>query len=113
MPVQAQLPLTEATYFILLSLASGAKHGYLIKKDVEALSEGRLVMSTGTLYGALKRLLDQGWIERRQALDPGQGERERKAYRLTPLGRAILQAEVQRLGNLVAAAKLRFIGNET
>jgi DNA-binding PadR family transcriptional regulator len=56
--------LTETTFFILLSLSSGKKHGYLIMKEVERLSGGRTSRSTGTLYGVLGRLLDQGWIER-------------------------------------------------
>jgi len=47
--VQASLPLTEATYFILLGLASEPKHGYAIMKDVTALSDNRVVLSTGTL----------------------------------------------------------------
>jgi len=56
------LPLTEATFFILLSLAPGAKHGYAILKEVPLLSQQRVTLSTGTLYGALKRLLTAGWI---------------------------------------------------
>ena len=106
------LPLTETTFFILLSLASEPKHGYAIMKDVLTLSEERVVLSTGTLYGALKRLLEQELIEK--ARDPvmnGDG-RERKAYRLTHLGRRILEAEVKRLNDLVAAAHLRAVGEE-
>jgi len=111
--VQSQLPLTEATYFILLSLASGPRHGYAIMKDVRLLSHGRVALSTGTLYTALKRQLDSGWIHRADDT-PGSnggsvesGGRQRKAYSLTPLGRHILQAEVQRLEGLVNAAQYR------
>ena len=64
MDVQENLPLTESTFYILLSLAPGPKHGYAIMKDVKMLSESRDLLSTGTLYGAIKRLLDQGWILR-------------------------------------------------
>ena len=53
-------PLTEATYFIMLSLSREPRHGYAIMKDVQSLSEDRVILSTGTLYGALKRLLKQG-----------------------------------------------------
>jgi DNA-binding PadR family transcriptional regulator len=106
-----QLPLTEPTFYILLSLAPGQKHGYAIMKDVEALSDGRLSLSTGTLYGALKRLLDQDWIERvdeTEADEPrGEPGRPRKAYRLTRLGRRSLEAETARLERLVAAARVR------
>ena len=59
-----QIPLTETTYFILLSLASKPRHGYAIMQDVQELSEGRAILSTGTLYGALKRLLELDWIVR-------------------------------------------------
>jgi hypothetical protein len=75
-----ELPLTETTYFILLSLLPKPKHGYAIMKDVQVLSEERIVLSTGTLYGALKRLLDQGWIERLEETDPKGNARDRKVY---------------------------------
>ncbi len=101
------------TYFILLSLAPQAKHGYAIMKDVRFLSHERVVLSTGTLYGALKRLLEQEWIERVDEPEPARGSaveepgRPRKAYVLTPLGRRILRAELARLKSLVDAAGMR------
>lgn len=110
---QSQLPLTEATYFILLSLAPGQRHGYAIMKDVRLLSQGRVSLSTGTLYTALKRLLIAGWIQRTDDTPENNGRplesggRQRKAYSLTPLGRHILQVEVQRLEGLVSAAQYR------
>jgi DNA-binding PadR family transcriptional regulator len=107
MDVQEQLPLTESTFFIILSLAPGPKHGYAILKEVEALSEGRVVLSTGTLYGALKRMLEGGWIERVEDPEPDGSGRERKAYRLTDLGRRILEAETARLRKLAGMAELR------
>jgi DNA-binding PadR family transcriptional regulator len=58
------LPLQEPTLIILLSLADGEKHGYAILKDVAEISNGKVRLSTGTLYEALARLLDQGLIER-------------------------------------------------
>ena len=60
MTMPTESPLTEPTYFILLSLSPKPKHGYAIMKDVKELSKSRVILSTGTLYGALKRLLDQG-----------------------------------------------------
>jgi DNA-binding PadR family transcriptional regulator len=107
--IQTNLPLTEATLFILLSLAPEPKHGYAIMKDVQALSENRVVLSTGTLYGALKRLLEQGWIERVEDVDDAVEElgRPRKAYTLTDLGRRMLDAEVARLRSLVVLARTR------
>ena len=102
-------PLTEPTFLVLLSLVVEPKHGYAIMKDTKALSEGRVVLSTGTLYGALKRLLKQGWIARLDdAEDLGESAgRQRKAYALTRLGRRILDAEIARLQSLVAAGRLR------
>lgn len=102
-----ELPLTEATYFILLSLASEPRHGYAILKDVEALSRGRIIFSTGTLYGALKRLLEQRWIERRDDDVADESGRPRKAYAITDLGRRILAAELNRLRDLLRVARAR------
>ncbi len=107
------LSLTETTYFILLSLFPGSRHGYSIMKDVRQLSDGRVVLSTGTLYSALKRLLDQGWIERTDDPDDNGDARGRKAYRLTLLGQQILAAEVVRLQGLVNAARQRVLGIST
>jgi DNA-binding PadR family transcriptional regulator len=105
--VQASLPLTEATYFIMLSLAAGPKHGYAILKDVEVASEGRVLLSTGTLYGGLRRFLQDRWIERLDDPAMKQTGRPRKVYTLTNLGQTILEAEIARLRALVSAANLR------
>lgn len=106
--IQEQLPLTEATFYILLSLTPSKKHGYAIMKDVESISNGRISLGTGTLYGALKRLLDNGWIERIEIESLNQ--RERKAYQLTDLGQKIVSAETQRLQTLASLAQLRLQG---
>lgn len=103
----SQLPLREPTLFILLSLSPAPKHGYAIMKEVETLSEGRLKLSTGTLYGAIKRLLDDGWIRRVEDPLPNGSERERKAYALTEQGRRVLNAEVERLNKLVSVAQVQ------
>lgn len=103
-------PLTEATFFILLSLADGPRHGYAILKEVEELSEGRVGLSTGTLYGAIKRLLDAGWIQR--ADERAENPRDRQAYNLTPQGRSILGGEVRRLESLVRLSRARVAGKE-
>jgi len=111
--ILANLPLTETTFLILLSLASSEKHGYAIARDVEKLSDRRIVFSTSTLYTALKRLLEDGWI-RRAGEDPKQDEsgRPRKTYALTELGRRMLEAEAARLKSLVSAAQLRSVGEK-
>jgi DNA-binding PadR family transcriptional regulator len=106
MEYQDNLPLSEAVFFILLSLLPGPKHGYAIMKDVQALSDSRVNLSTGTLYGALKRLLEGGWVQRVEDEQDETG-RKRKAYALTQSGRGILEAETARMQNLVAITKKR------
>ena len=106
-----QSPLTETTFFILLSLYSGPRHGYAIMKDVQALSDNRLSLSTGTLYGAIRRLLDLGWIERQDgdadlAPDSKVDGRGQKVYQLSEAGRRVLNTEVERLDLLVRKARL-------
>src|SRR5216683_4583686 len=91
------LPLTEPVLLILLSLAGQPRHGYSILKDVERMSDGRVVLSTGTLYGALRRLLDDRWIGR---FEEDEASRDRHAYRLTPKGRENLFMEVARMKQL-------------
>jgi DNA-binding PadR family transcriptional regulator len=108
--IMEPLPLTEPVLLILLSLAGQAQHGYSILKDVERMSNGRVVMSTGTLYGALRRLLDDRWIERIEERDSPRG---RQAYRLTPHGRKNLQAEVNRMKHLTRLAGLRVATKES
>lgn len=103
------LPLSEPVLLVLLSLAERPRHGYSILKDVERISRGRVVLSTGTLYGALHRLLAQGWIERYGEED---ASRDRQAYRLTSRGRQNLQWEIARLKDLTKLASLRLVHKE-
>ena len=76
-------------------------------KEVKALSNGRIIYSTGTLYGAIRRLLEQGWIKRATDPEPNPTDRERKAYTLTDKGRKIMNAEVERLKSLLTTAQQR------
>ena len=103
------LPLTESTFLIMLSLAPQARHGYAIMQDVEDISEGRVQLSTGTMYGALRRLLADGWIERvpTDEVEVAIDGRNQKFYRLTPTGEAILGAELDRLKQLIEVGELR------
>jgi len=98
-------PLTEATFLILLSLSPAPKHGYAIMKEVKVLSKGRINFSTGTLYGALRRLLEHGWIKRVSDPEPNPTDRERKSYALTERGRKVLSTETERLRSLLATAE--------
>src|SRR5689334_19625352 len=100
----ARKPLTEPVLLILLSLAEKPRHGYSLMKDIESLSNGRVRLSTGTLYGALRRLLEDLWIER---FDQDDTSREKQAYRLTPAGRKHLHAELERMRQLTRTATAR------
>ena len=97
-------PLTEPVLLVLLSLANSPRHGYALMKDIESLSQGRVRLSTGTLYGALRRLLEDRWIERFAQADT---TRDKQAYRLTPIGRTQLDAELDRMKQLTRAATAR------
>lgn len=88
--------LTEAVYYILLSLME-PMHGYGIMQNVERLSGGRVRLAAGTLYGAISTLLEKGWIT---ALDSDNDSRK-KEYQITDLGKAALQGEIDRLQELL------------
>ncbi len=104
------MEVSEPVLLILLSLAEQPRHGYAILQDTEQMSEGRVRLSTGTLYGALRRLLEERWIERFKEQDSSRG---RQAYRLTAAGRRNLQMEVTRLKHLTRVAALRVARKET
>ena len=107
---QSFLPLREPTFFILLSLAVGPRHGYAIYKDIERISQDRVSLSTSTLYTAIKRLQELEWISREEDNSSRASGRERKIYSLTDIGRRVLTAEVARLNSLVLVAKQRAVG---
>jgi DNA-binding PadR family transcriptional regulator len=107
MEAEDYLPLTETSFFILLSLATTPKHGYGIIKEVEVMSKDRVVLAAGTLYTALRRMLEDDWIERLEDENPNQESRERKLYGLTDLGRRIFELETKRLQSMVHLARTR------
>ena len=100
------LALTEATYYILLSLVS-PRHGYGIMQMTEELSGGRVHLAAGTLYGALNALCTKGWIIQL----PSEDESRRKEYRLTEKGLQVLKTEVARLRELADNGE-RILGEE-
>jgi DNA-binding PadR family transcriptional regulator len=109
MKAQDYLPLTETSFFILLSLATCPKHGYGIMKEVETMSERRVILATGTLYSALRRMLEDGWIERVKDIPSDDHLRERKLYQLTDFGRRILEVETERIQKLFRLAELKAV----
>lgn len=96
----ANLALTEAVYYILLSLLT-PRHGYGIMQNTETLSGGRVKLAAGTLYGAINSLLEKGWI---MAL-PGEKDSRKKEYLITEDGKQVLHAEINRLQELVNNGK--------
>ena len=97
---QSLLPLTPAMFYVLVALADGQTHGYAILKDVETLTDGSVRLSTGTLYGIIKRLLNEGLVREQRAADP-----RRRSYELTPFGREVAKAEAARLEQTLAIAR--------
>ena len=102
-----ELALTEATYYILLSLYR-PRHGYGIMQQAEALSRGRVRLAAGTLYGALSAMSDKGWIEQL----PVESGSSKKEYQLTVKGLEVLKNELERLRELVSNGDEILGGNE-
>ena len=103
-------PLTPAVFNILLSLADREKHGYGIMLEVEANTNGQVIMGPGTLYGSIKRMLKADLIEESdERADPEMDDQRRKYYKLTNLGRRVLGMEAERLASQVMIAKAKNI----
>ena len=88
--------LTEAVYYILLSLHE-PMHGYAIMQNIEKLTEKRVVLGPGTLYGAINALIQKKWI---MAVSAEQDSRK-KEYVITELGRSVFEGELVRLKELI------------
>ena len=105
---EARPALTTPVFHILLALADQERHGYGIILDIASRTDGRVRVGTGTLYTALKRLLDEGLVtESAERPAPDLDDERRRYYRLTPAGRAALAAEARRLESLVTMARER------
>ena len=111
---ESQLPLAPASFQILLALVDGERHGYSIMKEVTARTDGAVRMGPGTLYGALKRLLEGGLVEEsEQRSDAELGDDRRRYYRLTKFGLRVARLEARRLEAMVRAARRKkLIGME-
>jgi DNA-binding PadR family transcriptional regulator len=100
------LPLPQAMFHILVALAEDDLHGYAIMLDVAARTNGKLKLSPGTLYGSIKKMLEDGFI---QEIGPKLGasndDERRRYYRLTRFGRQVAAAEAERLTALLAQAR--------
>jgi DNA-binding PadR family transcriptional regulator len=98
------LPLSPAVFHVLVSLADGDRHGYAIIKDVAERTDGAERLGAGTLYAILKRLLDEDLIAEVQGQAAADDQR-RRYYRLTPFGRRVTRAEVERLERASSMAR--------
>ncbi|MCP2311038.1 PadR family transcriptional regulator [Kitasatospora paracochleata] len=100
--------MQESTLLLLTALADAPRHGYALIKEIDAISGGRVTMRTGTLYGALDRLLQQNLIE--VAAEEIVDGRARRSYALTDAGRDVLATEAERLRAVAAEAQRRLGG---
>ena len=106
--VLAFVPLQSRAFHMMLVLADGDRHGYAIKQEVEELTNGVLRLGPGTLYESIHRLEKKGLIEESPHRPAGEEDHsQRRYYRLTPIGRRVLAAEVERLGTVIDHARAR------
>lgn len=104
------MTLSPSAWHILLALADQERHGYAIMRDVAEHTGGRTRLGPGTLYGTLKRLVEQGLVEESgQRPDPALDDERRRYYRLTPLGRRLAEEEAERLQEMVRAARAKHL----
>jgi DNA-binding PadR family transcriptional regulator len=107
-PSEPAVTLTPAMFHMLLALAAGEMHGYAIMREVAILSEGRMSIGPGTLYGSIKKMVASGLIEESAGRpDPELDDERRRYYRITERGRRVVMAEAQRLSRLVREARSR------
>jgi DNA-binding PadR family transcriptional regulator len=103
------LPLPVAWFQILVAIADRDRHGYAIMQDVASRTDGKLRLGPGTLYGAVKRMLEVGLIEEGtdpgDTRDPGNNDERRRYYHITPLGRRVAAEESARLAKLLRQAR--------
>jgi DNA-binding PadR family transcriptional regulator len=102
------LPLSPATFHILMAVSDEDRHGYAILQDVSARTNGALKLSAGTLYRSIQRMLEQELIrETQERPDPELDDERRRYYRITELGRQVGDAEARRLSQVVKWARAR------
>lgn len=97
--------LHKDTFEILVALAEGERHGYAILQDIAARTDGKVKLSPSTLYSAIRRLLEEGWIEELDERPSDNNDERRRYYRLTAEGRKVAVTEAKRLERLLADAR--------
>lgn len=100
------LPLSQPVFHILLAVADRQRHGYAILKEIARATGGRVKTSTGTLYAAIKRLLEDELIEESEERPPeALDDDRRRYYRITELGRRVVDLEAERMDDLASLAR--------
>src|SRR5271167_3506435 len=108
--IESYLPLTPALFHVLLALADGEKHGYVISKEIARRTNDEVRLSAGTLYGIIKRLLEDGFIEESEDRpDFSLDDERRRYYRLTKMGSALAEAEAERMERVLAMARAKHV----
>ena len=101
-PIQTLLPVKPVELLILTMLAAGDRHGYGIRQDILDHTHGAIALEAGNLYRTIRRLEAEGWVDESERRPAGSDDDERRRYyRLTPFGRRVLAAELERLRALV------------
>jgi DNA-binding PadR family transcriptional regulator len=113
--IESLLPLTPATFHVLLALVDEERHGYAIMQEVAERTEGSVKLGPGTLYGSLKRMLEQGLVEESdERADSALDDERRRYYRITRFGVSVARAEARRLEAMVRSARQKkLIGKAT
>ena len=102
-------PLPPVVFHILLSLGEGERHGYALKREIALRTAGKMKLGPGVLYGSINKMLEQGLIEESdERPDAHLDDERRRYYRITPYGRKVAQAEVERMRELVHLAAAKF-----
>ena len=104
--LQKNIPLTETMFLVLLTMLE-ENYGYKVSQEVEEITNGRIILGPGTLYGAINNLNKKGWIELVDKDDSG-----KKVYIATDIGRELVLLEINRMKNLVLKGEKKFKNEE-
>ena len=106
--VDKLLPLQSSTFYILMALGDGERHGYAIIQDISERTDGNVKLSAGTLYRSIQRMLEQGLIvESHRRPAPADDDERRRYYALSPFGSAVARAELKRLSGLIKLGRAK------
>jgi DNA-binding PadR family transcriptional regulator len=107
---EEMLPLTPAVLHIMLALVDGERHGYGIMQEIAQRSGGKMRMGPGTLYGSLKRMIEDGLIEESgERPDSALDDERRRYYRLNSFGQRVISAEIRRLEQIIQVAHAKHL----